>query len=698
MLATFNPFPFYVDLNGNSLDAGQIFFGVANQNPETSPIQVYWDLAGTQPAAQPIRTVSGYPVRSGTPALVYAATDYSLTVRDQRGRLIFYVPTSADVNSILQLQAQITQLIADLASTADGKGAALIGEKLTDGTPSTVFGAIAELRTELATTNTNLATFVNADNDNLQLLVTNLSAGTADMAACFGDSTMWGADPANLAVQVATPPPQQLQNLVNNYFANTALTIQNNAISGTTATQMVAGTDGSGSTFAAKMAISSARVVYCNHGVNDAFGPNATSLVAYRTALLSFINSCRLFSKTPILVTPFPCLTIGGFGSQARVEVTARFAEEMRDLASKHGVRLIDQQRWFRLYLGQDGNLPLATFPDGVHAVQAIYTRSGNNLAEAVLGAQAGTFTKPNQRITASGPFSEATGQVFSPSTTSRVGVIANTGSVSPQTLRLAFKVDETGMDLYMAHPIWSGGSASITLTLDGLTALGMSQSIAGFVATFWQDAETLIARNIMPGFHVLFLTTAATGAVGIHYLRTRTAEKPLLLPNAFSAPAERKLLSPKLELTSAGVDTSFVCEDIPMSRLVDGYEFEWTATMLVNSGVIVAGNIGSNVGTAAVEKAIIFGLNAGGFFSVTEATAPATYSTTVVGVANLSGGSHLYRVAVTNAGVATLFVDDASIGTYNLLQPYYGGLLGLWKNVAGGVLTVTNVNRVWRL
>src|SRR5690349_5721349 len=82
----------------------------------------------------------------------------------------------------------------------------------------------------------------------LQDLVADLAAGVAARIDCFGDSTGWGADPANLATQVAVPPPAALQNFVNNFHGNTALTVVNSAISGTTATQMIAGTDGSGAT------------------------------------------------------------------------------------------------------------------------------------------------------------------------------------------------------------------------------------------------------------------------------------------------------------------------------------------------------------------------------------------------------------------------------------------------------------------
>lgn len=596
----------------------------------------------------------------------------------------------------------VAALEAELAAVTAGNGASKIGVQDAGGyfTATNQEGVDQEIGQSLATLTTNVAALAAIDNDLLQQVSTSLSAGTAQTIACFGDSTMWGADPANLANQVAIPSPAQLQNLVNSFFANSALTVTNNALGGSTCTQMIAGTDGSGSTFATKMAASSAVVVFCNHGVNDAFGASATTLAQYKTALLAFIATCRLYSKVPVLVTPYPCLTIGTFGSHDRAAATARFAAAMRDIASKHGVFVVDNHYYLSLLLGMDGtqSLPLTVLPDGVHGAALTYTRAGNNLAEAVIGAQAGVLDAPNQRVTGNGPLTQATSQSFGTDTASRVGVVVTSGTTSPQTMRVAFKVCATGLDVYMAHPIWSNGSATVTVNLDGISSATLPMLMAGYTTTFCQDHETLVARSIPPGFHVILMTTASVGAVGFHYLRTRAAEKRLLLPSANAVPSEYKLLASKLESTSASADTPFVCEDIPMSRWLDGYEFEFTGVLENNSGVIIGGNIGSTAGSAAVEKFVIFGLGGAGLLSVSEASAPATYLTTAIGAVNLAGVSHVYRVAVTAAGVASLYVDGTLIGTHNLVQPYYGGYLGLWKNSAGGVLTVTNVCRVWRL
>ena len=115
MLAVETPFVQFYELDGSPLSNGSVYFGAPNQNPETSPLVVYWDAAGTQPAAQPIKTINGYLSRAGSPAIIYTVGDYSVTTRDNRGRLVITSPSS-------------TSLANALASNDDPtKGAGLVG-------------------------------------------------------------------------------------------------------------------------------------------------------------------------------------------------------------------------------------------------------------------------------------------------------------------------------------------------------------------------------------------------------------------------------------------------------------------------------------------------------------------------------------------------------------------------------------------
>lgn len=127
MLATTSPFPQFFDADGEPLDNGSLYFGTVNLNPETNPQQVYWDAAGSQPAAQPIKVMNGYTVRNGTPANVYTALDYSLLVRNRRGLQVLYVPSSVAYSNDLALQSQIDTLNGQFTTLAGSGGSSMVG-------------------------------------------------------------------------------------------------------------------------------------------------------------------------------------------------------------------------------------------------------------------------------------------------------------------------------------------------------------------------------------------------------------------------------------------------------------------------------------------------------------------------------------------------------------------------------------------
>ena len=90
------PFPIFTDIDGQPLEDGYVFIGTANLNPITNPITVYWDAALTLTAVQPIRTLGGYPMNSGTPARLYVNSDYSIQVQNKNGSLIYSAPAAGD--------------------------------------------------------------------------------------------------------------------------------------------------------------------------------------------------------------------------------------------------------------------------------------------------------------------------------------------------------------------------------------------------------------------------------------------------------------------------------------------------------------------------------------------------------------------------------------------------------------------------
>ena len=118
------PYPIFTDKNGDPLDNGYLYFGELNKNPETNPIQVYYDSAFTQPAAQPLRTSNGYVMRNGSPSLLFANDEFSVTVRDKNSSLVIYSPVGFgyDPASVAGIVIR-TNHIGDGATVTFGMGA-----------------------------------------------------------------------------------------------------------------------------------------------------------------------------------------------------------------------------------------------------------------------------------------------------------------------------------------------------------------------------------------------------------------------------------------------------------------------------------------------------------------------------------------------------------------------------------------------
>lgn len=104
-----SPFPVFNDLDGSPLENGYIFIGQSNLNPETAPVNVFWDAARTIPAAQPIRTIGGFPSRNGSPSNVYVEADtYSITVRNSRRVFVYSAFDQSDApSSVFDISTQV---------------------------------------------------------------------------------------------------------------------------------------------------------------------------------------------------------------------------------------------------------------------------------------------------------------------------------------------------------------------------------------------------------------------------------------------------------------------------------------------------------------------------------------------------------------------------------------------------------------
>ena len=94
------PYPVFYDRDGAPLDNGNIYIGVANLDPVTNPLQVYYDEALTLTASQPLITSNGYVYRNGTPTQLYVnATSFSISVNNANNTLVYSFPENTSINA-----------------------------------------------------------------------------------------------------------------------------------------------------------------------------------------------------------------------------------------------------------------------------------------------------------------------------------------------------------------------------------------------------------------------------------------------------------------------------------------------------------------------------------------------------------------------------------------------------------------------
>jgi hypothetical protein len=94
------PYPVFYDRDGAPIDNGRIYIGVANLDPVTNPLQVYYDEALTITASQPLITSNGYIYRNGTPAQVYVdALNFSILVNDEKNLLVYSFPDGTGIDA-----------------------------------------------------------------------------------------------------------------------------------------------------------------------------------------------------------------------------------------------------------------------------------------------------------------------------------------------------------------------------------------------------------------------------------------------------------------------------------------------------------------------------------------------------------------------------------------------------------------------
>lgn len=131
-----SPFPIFTDIEGDPLESGYLYVGTAGLNAETNPISAFWDADLTIPAAQPIRTLNGYPSRNGAPAVIYIEeSDASLIVKNKNGSLVF---------STLNITVRVDSGFVEFIQSGTGAVARTVQTKLRESVSVKDFGAVAD--------------------------------------------------------------------------------------------------------------------------------------------------------------------------------------------------------------------------------------------------------------------------------------------------------------------------------------------------------------------------------------------------------------------------------------------------------------------------------------------------------------------------------------------------------------------------
>lgn len=617
---------------------------------------------------------------------------------------VAYGASSITAGNISQLSS------APFIAAIDGKLRANLADQTTAANGAGLLGFNAALSYPAGTLGYQevLAQVRGGYTDYLAKAVANLYAGNALTIEFYGDSTMYGADPQNSYNQVPNPSPNECQNLLNTYYNNTAATCTNKGISGTTLNQMLLGTDGSGSTFATKMTVSPASIVYCNHGINDAVGSGvSTTADVYKANLIQFVQLVRMAGKAPVLVTPVTQLPYGGIGTRARAETLKLFCGIMRQVAQQYAVPLVDNFAFLEKMLASGKYTPLQLIPDGCHPAAAYYPQLGRNMAIPLV-QHVRAISGPDQFYSLAEASALSTNELSQSDASSRLGYNITSGLTATESLRALVLVGEPKLDIYMAGIAWANGASTFSLNVDGSTvASAFSQQASAFTGAtgFIHDQEICIVENADPGLHYIALPTASAGyGCGLNYFRSRQAfwSNPMIRGSGQSSQENyRRLLLQNFQMASSATNAVTLVPDFPTTRLLRNLDIEFNAQLSKQSGVVLHGlTFGTLSGPGSALPGITVGLNASGYLTVWEQNGPSSQASSVLGAVDLSTASHLFYIHASSGrfGTIQVYVDSTLIGTYTCTMPWWGGFLGFWNQTPANQPIITNLYQTMRL
>ena len=182
-----------------------------------------------------------------------------------------------------------------------------------------------------------------------------------------GDSTVWGYRSGS-GGQVDTPAPAAFAAALAS--AGQPREVRNEGVSGSTACELLNGSNGRHAPFGQHIANSNAQFVIFNHAINDQW---KNDIPSYQSCLRELARLARGQGKQVLFETPNPTRDSGPGGLDAYVDA-------MREVAAQEGVPVIDQYAVLTARLG--GQSVTSLCPDGLHPTEQVYLDKGRYAAQ----------------------------------------------------------------------------------------------------------------------------------------------------------------------------------------------------------------------------------------------------------------------------------------------------------------------------
>jgi lysophospholipase L1-like esterase len=258
----------------------------------------------------------------------------------------------------------------DTASTTDVATAAstdVIAAGSTVGTPASAATAPAPASSPITagTATTPAAPSTGSGSTTTSVSTSPSTPVTSQVIEYYGDSTIWGYG-SGTGVRVATPAPAAFAAALP---VSLKATVINEGVNGSTACQLLNGTDGKHPAWDTQMASSKATVIILNHAINDEW---IEGLATYRSCLSTLSQKAKQHGKKVVFETPNPTRDSGANGLDVYVNA-------MKAVAMQEGAPVIDQYKYLSAYL--NGQSAYTICPDGLHPTDAVYIMKGKYAA-----------------------------------------------------------------------------------------------------------------------------------------------------------------------------------------------------------------------------------------------------------------------------------------------------------------------------